>query len=223
MAQTAIRVRFARAQEPPPALTPARRGWLDTARLAAGFGSVGAALLASVLLEPRVPHDAHARLTAGLIALGILVFGALMVWWGRDLARAWLGFGARLGFGPATRRALHDLGTDRPPLVGQAGEHSARIRLVTSGARRARRALQAELELVGVDPSWWLRYDGRALAACDERLARRLEPWLANLAELRLQEGRLVARAPFAGPSDAVARLLLADAARIADELQKPL
>ena len=196
----------------------------DMLRLAAGLASLVSALWASILLEPRVPHETHARLTALLVAVGIATFGLMMVWVGRDVTSSWLRFGAGLGFGPMTRRPLHDLGTDRPPLIGQAGEHCARLRVVrTPRAHGARRWLQAELDLVGVEPSWWLRYDGNAIQASDERIARRLEPWIAHLASLRLHEGRLVARAAFAAADDAPARALLANAAHIADELQKPL
>lgn len=204
--------------------TPARRGWLDLLRVVMGLASVVAAFGIAILLEPRVPREAHIRITLALAGAGVLVFAVMMVWLGRDVTRAWLDFGARLGFGPATRRPLSDLGTDRPSLHGRAGAHCARLRLVvTSRARRADEWLQAELELVGVEPGWWLRYDGRALHASEPAIAARVRPNLDAFSTLRLQNGRLVARAPFHGFDELAVRQMLADAARVADALQKPL
>lgn len=201
-----------------------RRGWLDLLRVVVGLASVAAAFGVSVLLKPRVAPDAHVRITLALVGTGLVVFAAMMVWLGRDVTRAWLDFGARLGFGPATRRPLSDLGTDRPSLHGRAGAHCARLRFVVhSRARRADEWLQAELELVGVQPGWWLRYDGRALQASEPAIAARVRPDLGAFSTLRLQDGRLVARAPFHGFDEPAVREMLARAAHVADELQKPL
>lgn len=215
-------MRYEEAHQAPPGET--RRGWLNLLRLMVGLSSLLAAFWVSMLIEPRVTREAHVRLTIALVAAGVLVFAAMMIWLGRDVTRAWLDFGARLGFGPATRRPLHDLGTDRPSLHGRAGAHCARLHLVvTSRARRAEEWLQAELELVGVEPAWWLRYDGIALHACEPSLAERVRPHLGPFASLRLRDGRLVARAPFQGFDEPSARDLLAQAARVGDALQKPL
>lgn len=217
-------MRFGEAHHAQRSSAQTRRGWLNLLRVTVGVTSLVVAFWVAMLLEPRVAREAHLRLTATLLAGGLLVFAAMMVWLGRDVTRAWLDFGARLGFGPATRRPLSDLGTDRPSLHGRAGAHCARLRFVVhSRARRADEWLQAELELVGVQPGWWLRYDGRALHASEPAIAARVRPDLGAFSTLRLQDGRLVARAPFHGFDEPAVREMLARAAHVADELQKPL
>ena len=172
----------------------APRAWLDVARVLGAFGSLTAAFWAAT-------YFAVGRgFFVLFLAIGLVVFGALMIALGRDVAARWVAFGAVVGFTPISRRAFLDFGTDRPVLHGTAGRHSARLRLIHPRVNGRREEwLQAEVDLL-------------AEARPDlERRARKLGA--------RLVDGRLVMRDRFLGPDAAHTRAFLARVAATADEL----
>lgn len=172
----------------------ARRAWLDAARVLGAFGSLTAAFWAAT-------YFAVGRgFFVLFLALGLVLFAALMIALGRDVASRWIEFGAALGFTPGSRRAFLDFGTDRPVLHGNAGRHSARLRLIHP-ANNGRREewLQAEVDL---------------LRDATPELERR-----ARSRGARLVGGRLVMRDRFLGFDAAHTRAFLAQVGATADAL----
>lgn len=185
-------MRFEERTLAPPKYAP--RAWLDVARVLGAFGSLTAAFWAAT-------YFAVGRgFFLLFLAIGLIVFAALMIALGRDVSMRWVEFGATLGFAPVSRRAFFDFGTDRPALHGAVGRHCARLRLQTPRiAGRQEEWLQAEVDLL-------------ADATPDlERRARRLGARVAN--------GRLVMRDRFLGFDPAHTRAFLARVAATADEL----
>lgn len=159
---------------------------LDVIRVGAGAISLLGAILIALLLR------AEGVMFVALIAGGLFAFAVGMISFGRLVTRRWLAFGAGLGFVPASRRPLLDLGTDRPVLFGRAGVHPARLRLVLSRARGGNREwLEAETDLLTRVTDIREQY-ARASTA-----ARAIAP----LARVRVHDGRVALRAPF-DPTD---------------------
>lgn len=185
-------MRFEERTVAPPKYAP--RAWLDVARVLGAFGSLTLAFWTATYLA--IDRSVFAL----FVATGIIVFAALMIALGRDIASRWIEFGAVVGFTPVSRRALLDFGTDRPVLHGSAGRHSARLRLIhpTVNGRREE----------------WLQADVDLMAEATPDLERR-----ARLHGGRVVGDRLVMRDRFLGFDPAHTRAFLARVAATADEL----
>jgi hypothetical protein len=162
---------------------PVGRAWLDVLRIGIGAVSLAGAVFVAVLL------DIEGSFSFALLAAGLLAFALMMVLFGRGVTRRWLAFGRDLGFTPAARRPVLDFGTDRPVLHGRAGQHPARLRLILTRTRdEGREWLEVETDLL-CEPQ-----DPRTLAALARAAAQQLVPG----AKVRVSEGRVALRAPFA-------------------------
>lgn len=164
---------------------------MNAARVLLGVASLTGAFLAAELF-----HVGRSFFLL-MIAAGLVVFAAMMLLLGRDVARRWVAFAATLGFAPVSRRAFFDFGTDRPIVHGLVGRHPARVRyLVTREGREAAAWLQAEVDLFHHD---------------DGTLTR------AKAHGARVRDGRLIVRHPFTGFDADDARGFIERVQRVAD------
>lgn len=205
-----------------------RRAWLNALRIFVGFASLAGAFYVAWLLQPRLDPAAHRRVFLGLLAGAFVVFALMMLWLGRDVSRRWIEFGQTLGFAPASRRAFFDFGTDRPVLLGSAGRHPARLKLVlTTTGRRGQEWIQADVDLLGACERAWIKIHGARFEASDWRLEERarvlVAEWSDPATHVHAEGGRLTMRRPFVGFDDEHARTLLRDSDDLARAIERPL
>lgn len=185
-------MRFEDVTVAPPNYAP--RVWLDVARVLGAFASLTFAFWAATYFA------IDRGFFVLFLASGLIVFAALMIALGRDIARRWIAFGLALGFAPVSRRAFFDFGTDRPVLLGSAGPHPVRLRLLEARiGGRQEEWLQAEVDLLA-EPDAAIEHRARQLGA-------------------RVRDGRLVMRDRFLGFDAAHTRAFLATVGATADAL----